>query len=500
MTSFRASLALAFFAAGFAARTVHAAPPLTLSECVERATAASPAMAANKHDIAAAEAALRRERAAVLPFLSGALVGQTLYGEPVTPFALANVPDPEDGTNAASSGSSTKSETTRTTTTTRTTRSPRGVRQTEVTRTTDVTRESTTTPNDSRRQTRTLDFPTYGLAALSLQYPIFSRGSFLGLNDGPAIAYARSVLQQQRSESRITREDLVYEVSATFLTAVWSDRQFSLDREITELLGRRFSMVKEEVTLGLRIPEEAEAARRQLSSANSHADATRALREEARLRLARRIGSENPGALSLAEPKTVAPLPPLTSLFETATQDHPQIHTQELIAEQARQQYRLARSAQLPTVSLQSSYAAANDGDHPSRDLFIAGVRVDVPIFDFGDRRAATRQAQEKWLAEQARVDKSADDLFNAVADAYSTVHSLEFILADAERELASAEVAVKVLESKRDVQLAQPIALIDAQLTALARRQLVERTRYQHRMQLAALQRAVASQWKWAP
>ena len=506
MTSFRNSLAIVALLLAFGARPSAAEPALTINQCIERALAASPALEASRHDIAAAEAALRHERAAVLPFLSGSLIGQTLRGEALSAFALASVPNPEDGTTQPTvAGTSARTtDTSRTTTTTHTNKTPRGVRKSQTVKTTDTTQTTTTVrttnPKAKTAQTRSLDFPGYGVAGVDLQYPLFSRGSILGLNDAPSIAYARSVLDQQRSVGRLTREELIYTVASTFFTAAWAQQQAALDGQISDLLGQRWSAVKEEVSLGLRIPDEALAAQRQLESAADHATATRLLAAEARSRLARLIRLADPKDLTLSPPKKVAPMPPLAELIRNTTPDHPQVQAQLSIAEQARQQYRLARSAQWPTVNLQSSYATANDWDHPGHDLFVAGVRVDVPLFDFGARRAATRQAQETWLAEQARAEKTGDDLFNAIADVYATVHNLEFILADAERELISAEVDVKVLESKRDVELARPSALIDAHLTALAKRQLVERTRYQHRMQLASLQRTVAGNWKWAP
>ena len=504
MISFRNKLALAASLIALGAQAGDA--PLTLNQCRDRALAASPALAANRHDIAAAEAAVRRERAALLPFFSGSFTAQTLHGDSLSAFALASVVNPDDGSTQpfVSSITDKTSDSSRTTTTTHTDQTPKGTHKTRNVKTTDTTQTTTTVrttiPKQKTPQTRSLDFPTYGLAGVAVDYPLIGRGNILGLNSAPSIAYARSVLDQQRSTGRLTREELVYTVSSTFLTAVWARQQAEFDREISDLLTQRLGLVKEEISLGLRVPEDGPAAERQLAAAKDHAAATRQLADEAQNRLARHIHIPPPKTLSLSAPKTVAPMPPLAELIQKTSADHPQVQVQQSLAEQARQQYRIARSAQWPTVSLQGSYATANDWDNPGRDLFVAGVRVDVPLFDFGARSAATRQARETWLAEQARTDKAGDDLFNAIADVYEVIHNLEFVLADAERDLVSAEAAVRVLENQREVELAKPIALVDARLTALAKRQLVTRTHYQHRVELATLQRTVAGVWQWAP
>src|SRR5579862_1190150 len=74
------------------------ARPLSVSDCVDYALGRSPAVEAGKWDLLSATAAIRAQRAALLPSLTAAVLGETLYGEQTTAFALKSTVEPDTGT------------------------------------------------------------------------------------------------------------------------------------------------------------------------------------------------------------------------------------------------------------------------------------------------------------------------------------------------------------------------------------------------------------------
>lgn len=486
-----AVLSLAAVGSWAAAATDDAA--LSLNECVARALKWSPAVTAGQHDLLAAKAGVKKERSALLPSVTANLTGETVSGLPVTPFSVANVPT-ED--NAPSH--TTVSTTTSTRTTAFSAVNDKGKRSSSTTAVVAAGRTVTTSTStvNSPRSINNL----FGLAQGVITYPLFDKGSILGLNNAPTVAYAKAMIEQQTWENNMTHDEVVNGVSAAFLTALWSGKEAGYDSELLELLKRRVEVVQQEVDLDLRLPSDLVAAKTQVAAETDHHSASQSLTGEARAHLAHLIHFAKPGRLRLLAPKTSATLPDLSELLGRSTSIHPQLGLQTAIIEGARQQYRLNRSALWPTVNFNQIFAHTDDFRDPGHDQAVSALQVGVPLFDFGERMDATRQASERVAAEEARLDKVKDEIFNQVTGIYSAIHTLQFAISDLEIAIAQAEAALKLLESQQELGMVREDAVLDARIALVSRWEMLDETRFRQQLEYAALQKASGGSWKWTP
>ena len=111
---------------------------------------------------------------------------------------------------------------------------------------------------------------------------------------------------------------------------------------------------------------------------------------------------------------------------------HPALKIQQSKVEIARQQYRVDQAAILPSVSLNTTFAGGEDleyinGNHSHRNptAFLAYLEVDVPLFDFGQRRAAIHESSEKISSATERTRQLELDLRKAITQNYEQIHDL---------------------------------------------------------------------------
>jgi outer membrane protein TolC len=312
------------------------------------------------------------------------------------------------------------------------------------------------------------------------------------------VALSRAVLDQQIWTGQLTRAQLVYSVESSYLTIAWTEGQSELDRKIIEDLEKLQSFLKEQVRLHLELPSNLAALEQETAAAKLHLSETETLLGSSRMQLSRLIGRTDKEAMRLAKVKAVA-LPPIADLYAQILGKHPQVHVQQTTADQAKQLYRIARAAQLPTVGLQTGWTRADDLVHQEQDLWYGGLIVSVPIFDFGGLSAATKQAEETWKAETARTQQAKDDVFNAMAADYSQIHQFELIVVTTERQIADAEANLKVLRAQQEqgILTAQPVAQAELQLLGL--KEVRDVNEFKSRLYYAALNLATGGNWKWA-
>src|SRR5579871_2651928 len=114
---------------------------MTLKECVLSAISNSPGLSSERHMISAYSADINKKRATTLPNLSAQLQGYEVNGTPVTQWVPSGVFQPENGIGR-----------------------------------------------------RGAHWAPVAIQSVGVTYPILYQGSFLGLNDPPAVAAARSQL------------------------------------------------------------------------------------------------------------------------------------------------------------------------------------------------------------------------------------------------------------------------------------------------------------------
>lgn len=420
--------------------------PLTLADCVTAALGKNPALEAYKYDLKAADAEIWAQRSALLPQVTGS--GQAFYlnGEPVSPFSVVGVTEPELIARHVSSA-------------------------------------------------------TGWIGSIGLTYPIFENGSFLGLNNAPAVATARAQRKQQEWARNLAEQDAIYTVAVAYFGTVSAQNKTAFYERMVELAKRRVSIVQTKAKLDLALLQDVQIAEARLAANEEGLRAARTKAQEGNAFLARLIGAAGPVQLKLAGPPQAPTVPALDTLLDGIVQKHPQMGIQESVVEKARQDLRLNESHRWPRVRANASYSIGSDlAGGPTPDLVAANIGVDVPLFDFGHYTALAHSSKDKLRAEEQRIEVTRYDIRRSVVEVVGELRQDEEEAASLEELVLKLQFEAKAAKAKQEVGLFTPLSAVDAEVSLLQQQVLLQNARLKQWMKSADLQRTAGGVWKWIP
>jgi outer membrane protein TolC len=178
---------------------------------------------------------------------------------------------------------------------------------------------------------------------------------------------------------------------------------------------------------------------------------------------------------------------------------HPSLQVQFANIKKAKEDYRLENFRLYPSVSLHGSAVDVSDFSSDAH-LFIAGITVDVPIFDFGAQLGTVRARRDTYHAEQARLGAVGNDLTSDLDRIYYAIYALSERILYLEVEAGKVDRDLRVAQSQQQQGIAPPLTAIDAELTLIGRQEEIEVDRSRRLLLYAELQKAMGGTWKWLP
>jgi len=467
---------------------------LTLRQCIDAAYGLSPNLKAEQLDIEAAGQEIIRQRTALLPSVNASLFAGLVDGYPISPFAIVTGEDIENG----QIGGTTRQVETNTV---RTTTTAKGV-----THTGETTSVSEIDSSTQSRQLHRADMAPYSYEHVELDYPLFQNGSILGLNDAPAIANARAVQHGLEWTRKLGEEKVVFDLCNAFFIAQWYQQKLARDEARVYFSRQRVDIVKLQVQLQLMLQQDLELAKAQLAADEQTLSSTRQSVTDSFAVLAVLIGQPTSHVLALEGRSPAFPaLPALDGLLKNVQQSHPAVGVQQSVVDQAHATYRLDQAALLPSVNLATSYSLGQNLGHLSTSsadtpgLYAAGVTVNVPIFDWGSRLAAEREARTKIGAEEDRQSQVKMDVSSAIARLYDGVHDLERQFMTFVEAQVAADNAAHLAREQRAAGSLDQLSLVTAEEALLSAEDTVESTRLAELETYTQLEQAAGGAWRWA-
>jgi outer membrane protein TolC len=422
--------------------------PLTLRDCIAIALGESPKLEATQFDLLAAGEEIRAAQALLWPNLTGSATGEAFSGDQTSKFAIVNAGPTGGGISA----------------------------------------------------NRRVGLAGIGVFGLKLEYPLFKDGSIFGFNDAPAVESKRALRNALAWTAHLTREDVIYRVTQVFVDTVSAqNRAEPVDRRVA-LLQRSLDIHKEEQQKGLGLPIDVELVTKQLNSAQSLSKLIHQQAVAGHLALTRLLGLRSSAHISIDStlPEPPAP-PPAAQLFHTMLARHPSLQAQIANIEKARQDYRLENYRLYPSVNLRGSAVDVSDFSSDAH-LFIGGITVDIPIFDFGAQLGTVRARRDTYHAEQARLGAVGNDLTSDLDKIYYDIYALSERILTLEVEAGKLDRDLRVAQSQQQQGIAPPLTAIDAELTLIGKQEELDLDRSRRLLLYAELQKAMGGTWKWIP
>ncbi len=431
---------------------LEAPPPrlLTLQDCISIALRESPLLDASRLDVASATEDVRATHAKLLPDLTASYSPQLFSGSSINKFGIVNLG------NAGS---------------------------------------IVVNPENSS----SVDLGKVEVFSAQLSYPIFQDGSFLGLGEPPTVASKQAQKRNLAWTFQLRREEVVERITDSYITTVSAMNRTSYAERRVKLLESMVSITQEQQRQGLSLPIDLKVAKSQLEGARS---LSKILREQAvagSIELSRALGMDSPSDLHLASTLPNPPEPPsAAALLGPSLNQHPSLHAQRAIIDQAKADYKLERYRLYPSVNLDGSAIHIDDFGSSGAEAYVAYLTVQIPLYDFGAQLATTRTKLLKYKAERARLLSVADDLTYEVVKTYQEIYVLSQNILSLEAEVAKADRDFQVTSSQQQQGIATPLTAIEKELVMIAKKDDLDGIEVRRLILYSALQKAAGGSWQW--
>jgi len=438
-------LALIAFIDAYAAVAI--AAPLSLQECIMQALRQSPALSAARHEAQAARAGVTETKGSLLPFLSAQTNAYEVNGKPTTPFSALNVFDPGN---------------------------PR----------------------------RNAHWGPVGIESIGVTYPFIQGGGVLGMfNDPPQIAAARALVDEKLAGILLVEQKVAFDIATDYIYAASYHDEMGLVSRILELYEQKLEIIKYQAELGLRLPQDVELAAAQVSAAQRATVSMKLNADDSIMALTTQLGNQGGDIAIDTTPPPLPTLPPLREFLAHVMSSHPALRVQQGEIELAQQQVRVDRAALFPSVKLNLNLAGAQDLEHfngGTLSNFLSFIQVDIPIFDFGRRRAAVRASKEKAASAVDSLKAVELEIRNSISQTYREINDLDQQAAVLQTLVLNAQDAAALADAQHAQGLIDQLAWVEAQVQvpiahiALSQQQLLIQLKY------AELRNLSGGIWHW--
>ncbi len=166
----------------------------------------------------------------------------------------------------------------------------------------------------------------------------------------------------------------------------------------------------------------------------------------------------------------IPPLPP-SGLPSTLLERRPDVRQAEQNLISANAQIGVARSAQLPTISLTASLGGSSEtlGNllKSGARIWSLGLGALMPVIDSGKYAARTEQAEARQRQSQASYQKAVETAFREVADALSNVQQTVETETDLQTRVDAARNSLRLAKLRYEAGYSGFLDVLDSQRTA---------------------------------
>ncbi len=339
--------------------------------------------------------------------------------------------------------------------------------------------------------------------ALRLRYPVFQDGSIFGLNtnDIPAVRAARAQREVLEWTRNLQREDVIYRITDAYVSTVAAQNRTQFVNRRVSLLEQTLSNVEQQQQQQLKLPIDVTVTRDQLGGARA---LVRAIREHAaagKLEIAQLLGFSPGAGFTLASTLPEPPSPPnAEQLIVKAMGNHPTVRAQQATAERAKQNWRLERFRNYPSVNLNGTAIYADNFNPPGNHIFSGALTVSVPLWDFGAQRALARSRMYTYEAEKSRLGSRQEDVTYDIFKAYQAIYALSQNILIIQQEIIEADRNLRVATSQQEQGFGEPLTSLGVELTLVSKRDDLQALEARRLVLYAELQRAAGGSWRWLP
>ena len=266
----------------------------------------------------------------------------------------------------------------------------------------------------------------YGAGTLVLRAPIFQNGAFF-FQESPAESMANGNLLKARSDSDTQAVELSNQVAKAYLSALSVVEQLSLQQSAAEKLRQRLEIVHVRVRGGLSSVADELSTKAALAEKNSDLNAARRSNSLLLMQLSLALGQEQNSKIEITPVTTDFPYAPaIEETLKNTLDAHPALQSQMANLRVAKSVLDSQRAENSPKVVFDITRTeAGNFYDTGTNQFVSAGVKLSMPLLDFGQGNAKIRarsyevqESEQKTLQTRTTIIQNAYQAYYAYQDA----------------------------------------------------------------------------------
>ncbi|MBI5632839.1 MAG: TolC family protein [Nitrospirae bacterium] len=265
----------------------------------------------------------------------------------------------------------------------------------------------------------------YISAGLTLTAPIIREGAIFAKN-APSVNMAAQQVSVDKSSYAAKKNEVIFGIGNSFFSVLRNNEDIKAAEEHLKSLKHAHDTAKSKFREGLLSKNDLLISEVKLASGEKERlifiNQARLLMTD----LTVKMGLDPTKSIPVSDGDFVLPeLNSVERLIETAIAGRFEIMAQEARTAMAKEALKLTENQKYPTVDFVSSFAVANDYGSRNNALWIGGIQVNVPLFDFGGIKSKAEGQKMKVLDEEQYLVSLKRQIAQEVITAYTNIQNI---------------------------------------------------------------------------
>ena len=312
---------------------------------------------------------------------------------------------------------------------------------------------------------------------------------------------SRAAVDEKLAGILLIEQQVVFNTVTAYVYAAWYRGEAMLASKNVQLSRERLEITQSEVELGLKLPQDIELAQAEVDAAQ-HALSSAMLNASSSIEvLSALIGRPDDDFSVDTTLPSIPRLPPLREFLAHVMPSHPALRVQQGRIEIAKQEIRVRKAALYPSVSLNLGLAGAQNLQHIQGNTvsnFLSFLQVDIPIFDFGRRKAAVRASEQRAQASMDALAATDLELRRSIAQTFREITDADERLTASQAYLLGAKNAAALAAAERSEGLTDQRNTVEAQVRLNAAQIAVDQEQLFIELKYAQLRNLSGGIWHW--
>jgi outer membrane protein len=316
----------------------------------------------------------------------------------------------------------------------------------------------------------------------------------IGRREVTALRISKEGAEKSRHDLRAIKETYILSVANAYYEVLRAMKAVEIARANLQRLTKHRDAASIRLKVGEVTKTDLLRAEAELSGAQADLVRSENSLRLARAVLARIVGLDGDFGIKTEEKGEEIEITDLVRLKEIAFSERPELRSADLQKKISEEQIRYAKGAFWPTVSIEGVYLRREEDPESAfliKETLYGGIRLNLPIFEGGLRRAEVREAEARYRQATLLYEDIKKTISIEVEEAFLDLQTQKGVLKSLEDQLRFARDNFNSISRQYEFGLANSIDVIDANTLLLTSERQLMNARYNYELSEVRLKKA---------